>query len=124
MLSVLPDSPDSVPVSPAYPPLDPGAPLDITALLQAALTGDWSVERECDPMGEVSFVVLPIQDTDGTPSFILFEKDGLPRLAMVTDDVWEEEAGFTTWQQTIAALAMAARATTRERAGVAMVGRT
>jgi hypothetical protein len=70
---------------------------DVSALLSQALGADWTVEREIDCEGHVSIIALPEDETDGTPSFILYEKDGLARVATVKCDEWVNDWGFDSF---------------------------
>ncbi len=53
----------------------------------------WNVHREVDYQGEVSIVVLPVDDDSG-PAFVLYEKDGAARVGTVSGDEWTRDEGF------------------------------
>ena len=62
--------------------------------------------------GEVSIIVLP-DDDDSGPAFLLYEKDGLVRLGIVSGDEWINDESFFGIQAAIdAVVAKAVSATT------------
>lgn len=98
-------------VFPAAPWLTlPIAAGEVVAALSEALSPEWVVERETDYDGEVSIVAVPINDNEQTPAFMLYEKDGQARVAMIRCDEWEHDHGFTSFRQAMDAFVLEARA--------------
>jgi hypothetical protein len=90
--------------------LQPTEQGDMVAVLSAALGSDWVVERETDSEGEVSIIALPTEELNGTPAFILYEKDGKARVATIRGDEWECDHGFNGFRQGVDAIIAEARA--------------
>jgi hypothetical protein len=96
---------DFVKAGPAAPGLFQPAVVDeAIKVLSEALGIDCAVGQETDYEGEVSIVIFPIADVWGTASFILFERDGHPRVAMIRRDVWEWDQGFADLREAVNAL--------------------
>ena len=72
---------------------------DVMVWLSAGASGAWEVEQEIDPAGEVSVIVHPTYDDPALPTFVLYEKDGGARVAVVRHDVWETERVFSSCEQ-------------------------
>ena len=68
---------------------DARSSFDAGAALTSALTPAWSVERETDPWGELSIVVLPAADTTAHPSFVLYEKNGSVQVSTFLGENWQ-----------------------------------
>ena len=82
---------------------------DVVTALSDALTPTWSVEREVDPAGDLSIIVLPECDESALPGFVLYEDDGLVQVATVVGDAWKATRIFPTCQCAVAAILAAAR---------------
>jgi hypothetical protein len=78
------------------------------AELSTALGTGWSIEQQTDYMGEVAVVILPLEDDDTRPTFVLYEKGGLTRVGTVREDVWQGDRSFTTLNRAVAAIIAAA----------------
>ena len=79
------------------------SPRDVIVRLSEALGPSWTVHRETDCEGEVSIIVLPLAD-DVEPAFVLYEKEGVARVAAVAGDDWEGDQGFASFQQAVAGI--------------------
>jgi hypothetical protein len=79
-------------------------PCDVIALLSTSLMPGWEVEREIDPTGDVSIVVLSAIDDPGMPTFTLYESEGKAMVGTVIGDAWEKMHGFTNCQRAVAAI--------------------
>jgi hypothetical protein len=82
---------------------------DVVASLSAGLADAWEVERAVDPSGDVTIIILPVLDAPGMPTFMLYEEDGLARVATIRRDVWESDQAFLSCPKAVAAI-IAARA--------------
>ncbi|HEY4041363.1 MAG TPA: hypothetical protein VGM32_05900 [Rhodopila sp.] len=80
---------------------------DVVAALTASLTPSWSAEREIDPSGETSVVVLSVSDNPAHPTFVLYEEEGLVQVATVVGDCWQSRRTFRTCQRAVAAIVAA-----------------
>jgi hypothetical protein len=89
---------------------DAASPVDVVALLSASLPLGWEVEREVDPTGNISIVVLSSIDHPAMPSFILYEKEGQAIVATIRDDIWEKAQTFTSCQRAVASILAATAA--------------
>ena len=86
----------------------PARACDIHAALSSALSPDWIVQRETNPDGEMSILVMAADDeTNVLPTFMVYECDGLVQLATVQDDAWQSPSGFATPQTAVAAIVAA-----------------
>lgn len=81
---------------------------DVADVLISELTPGWTVEREVDPSGELSIVVLPMLDTAARPSFVLYEEDGLVQVSIFRGEDWQRRQSFRTCQRAVAAIIAAA----------------
>jgi hypothetical protein len=81
---------------------------DAGTALTSALTLAWSVERETDPWGELSIVVLPASDTAAHPSFVLYEENGSVQVSTFLGEDWQCRQTFQTCQRAVAAIIEAA----------------
>lgn len=83
----------------------PARPFDIHAALSEALGAGWLVQRETNPDGEVSILVMAADDeTNVLPTFMLYECDGLVQVATVQDDAWQHLSGFASAQAAVVAV--------------------
>jgi hypothetical protein len=87
---------------------DARANFDVRATLTCALTPFWTVERELDPNGDLSIVILPFSDTTVLPGFVLYEKDGLVQVSTFLGEDWQSRQAFHTCQRAVAAIVAAA----------------
>jgi hypothetical protein len=92
------------------------APRDVIVELSEALGPIWSVCRESDCEGDVSIIVLPLDD-DAAPTFVLYEKRGVACVATVSGDDWDGVQGFAGLQEAVAAIIAAASAVNTNRRG-------
>jgi hypothetical protein len=102
--SVVHVSGDSASDDNAPGPCDAMSPFDVVAALASALPSTWSVERECDPDGDLSIVVLPDRDEPAQPSFVLYEEDGLVQVGTVIGDAWHGKRTFPTCRRAVGAI--------------------
>jgi hypothetical protein len=89
---------------------------DVAAALTRALTPAWTVERETDPSGELSIVVLPAFETTPRPTFVLYEEDGLVQVSTFAGEDWQRRQSFRTCQRAVAAIVATALAPSFESA--------
>ena len=83
----------------------PACACDIHAALSRVLSPDWIVQRETNPDGEMSILVMAADDeTNVLPTFMLYECDGLVQVATVQDDAWQHLSGFASAQAAVAAI--------------------
>jgi hypothetical protein len=80
---------------------------DVVAALESALAPGWSVERETDPAGDLSIVVLPAYDDPACPAFIIYEENGFVQVATIVGDTWQGRRAFPTCQRAVAAIVAA-----------------
>jgi hypothetical protein len=80
------------------------SPCDVVALLSASLMPGWEVEREIDPTGDISIIVLSAIDDPAMPTFTLYESEGKAMVGTVTGDAWEKVHGFSNCQRAVAAI--------------------
>jgi hypothetical protein len=85
------------------------SPFDVLGALSAALSPDWSVEREVDPGGDISIIVLPTCEDPGCTAFVLYEENGFVQVATISGDSWQSRRPFPTCQRAVAAIVVAAR---------------
>ena len=79
----------------AKSPLWQAARLDDSVFeLTKALGPHWVVERWSDCGGDLSIVVFSRHDPDALTTFVLFERDGVTRVATVEDDKWTTDRKF------------------------------
>lgn len=81
---------------------------DVAATLTSALTPSWLVEREIDPDGELSIVVLPDGENSDRPTFLLYEENGLVQVSAFRGEDWQRRQAFRTCQRAVAAIIAAA----------------
>jgi hypothetical protein len=84
-------------------------PFDPVAALSAALAPVWSVEREVDPGGDISIIVLPVCDDAGSTAFVLYEEDGFAQVATISRETWQSRLTFPTCERAVAAIVTASR---------------
>jgi hypothetical protein len=78
-------------------------PRDVIVALSEALGPMWGVYRETDCEGDVSIIVLPLDD-DAKPAFVLYERGGAARVATIAGDDWEGDRGYSGFQDAVAAI--------------------
>jgi hypothetical protein len=83
------------------------SPFGVVATLSAALNPAWSVEREVDPAGDSSIIVLPACDDPAHSAFLLYEENGFVQVATISGETWTRRA-FPTCQRAVAAIVAAA----------------
>ena len=76
---------------------------DVTTVLAKALGPAWSVQRQTDCEGEVSIIVLPLDDS-AEAAFVLYERDGVVRVATIAGDDRDGDRGFSGLQAAVAAI--------------------
>jgi hypothetical protein len=81
---------------------------DVVAALASALTPAWSVEREIDPAGDLSIIVLPPYDDPAYSAFVIYEENGFVQVATIVGDAWQGRRAFPTCQRAVAAIIAAA----------------
>src|ERR1700689_4859215 len=79
-------------------------PFDVVAELSAALSPDWTVEREVDPAGDISIIVFPTCDDLERPAFVLYEDNGFVQVGTVRGDIWQGRRAFPTCRRPVAAI--------------------
>ena len=83
-------------------------PVDIQTALSEALGAGWLVQRETDPGGDMSVLVMAADDADNAlPTFMVYERDGLAQVASVQADAWHSLAGFASAHAAVAAIVSA-----------------
>jgi hypothetical protein len=87
---------------------DARASFDVGATLTCALAPRWTVERELDPCGDLSIVILPLSDTAALPTFVLYEKDGLAQVSTFLGEDWLSRQAFRTCRRAVAVIIAAA----------------
>jgi hypothetical protein len=87
---------------------DAMSPFDVAATLSAALAPAWTVEREIDPSGDLTIIVLPTGDGSIRSAFVLYEDDGRAHVGTITGEVWQSKRAFPTCQRAVAAIIAAA----------------
>jgi hypothetical protein len=80
-----------------------GSRCDVITVLSEALGPKWRICRETDYEGDVSIIVLPLDD-DVAPTFVLYEKRGVTCVATVTGDNWDGNQGFACFQEAAVAI--------------------
>jgi len=89
------------------------ATFDVVATLTSALAPAWTVEREVDPSGDLSIIVLPVVDDPSRPTFVLYEEDGLVQVSTLLGETWQNRQSFRTCQRAVAAIITAAASSRR-----------
>jgi hypothetical protein len=84
------------------------SPFNVVAALSAALAPVWSVEREVDPGGDISIIVLPACDDPASTAFVLYEENGFVQVATISGEAWQSRRAFSTCQRAVAAIVTAA----------------
>jgi hypothetical protein len=87
---------------------DARSSFDVGATLTSALMPFWTVDRECDPSGDVSIIVLPAADTPAHPSFVLYEDNAVVQVSTFIGEDWRSRRTFRTCQRAVAAIIEAA----------------
>jgi hypothetical protein len=81
---------------------------DVGATLTSALTPFWTVDREADPSGDISVIVLPAGDTAARPSFVLYEQDAAVQVSTFLGEDWRSRRTFQTCRRAVDAIIEAA----------------
>ena len=100
-------------------PLATGFTQSALTALREALSCDWVVESIMDPTGEVSLVVLAVDDDPLLPNFLLHQRNLVPHVAAIADDAWQSDQAFGSWLDAAATIVAMAR-TARPPGGTAM----
>ena len=97
---------------------------DVGNALASALAPFWTIERELDPFGDLTVIVLPVSDTDARPSFILYEADGLVQVSTFVCDDWRSRQTFRTCQRAVDAIIEAASLVRPQACQASRISRT
>jgi hypothetical protein len=81
---------------------------DVGATLKSALEPLWTVDREFDPSGDLSVIVMPVSDTATHPSFVLYEENAVVRVSTFLGDDWRNRQTFRSCQRAVDAIIEAA----------------
>jgi hypothetical protein len=81
---------------------------DVVAELSAALPPDWTVEREVDPVGDISIIAFPICNDLGSSAFVVYEDDGFVQVGTISGETWGGRRTFPTCRSAVAAIVAAA----------------
>jgi hypothetical protein len=87
---------------------DARSPFDVAATLSTALAPAWTVEREMDPSGELTIIVLPTGDGSVRSAFVLYEDNGCAHVGTIREEIWQSKRAFPTCQTAVAAIIAAA----------------
>jgi hypothetical protein len=87
---------------------DARSSFDVGAALASALMPLWTVDREVDPSGDLSVIILPVNDIAVHPSFVLYEEDAVVQVSTFLGDVWRSRQTFRTCQRAVDAIIEAA----------------
>jgi hypothetical protein len=66
------------------------------------------VEREIDPSGDITIIVLPNGDGSVRSAFVLYEDNGCANVGTVRGEVWQSKRAFSTCRHAVAAIIAAA----------------
>ena len=88
---------------------DAMSPFDVVAELSAALAPAWAVEREVDPAGDQSIIVLSVSEDPTQAAFALFEENGFVQVGTVIGDIWHRRQASPPCQRAVAAIVAACR---------------
>ena len=91
---------------------DAMSPFDVVATLSTALAPAWSVEREIDPSGDLTIIVLPTGDGSVRSAFVLYEDNGYAHVGTIRGEIWQSKRAFPTCQRAVAAIIAAATLST------------
>jgi hypothetical protein len=80
------------------------SPFDVVATLSAALAPAWTVEREIDPSGDLTIIVLPTSDASIRSAYVLYEDNGCAHVGTIRGEVWQSKRAFPTCQRAVAAI--------------------
>ena len=83
------------------------SPFDVVAVLSAKLGSSWDVEREIDPKGELSIVVLPSRFNPAGICFVFYEHNGLVHVATISGDAWTSSQEYPSCQRAVSAIVAA-----------------
>jgi hypothetical protein len=81
---------------------------DVGATLKSALAPLWTVDREFDPSGDLSVIVMSVSDTAAHPSFVLYEENAVVKVSTFLGDNWRNRQTFRTCQRAVDAIIEAA----------------
>ncbi len=96
---------------------------DVGAALASALTPFWTIERELDPFGDLTVIVLPVDDATARPCFILYEADAVVQVSTFVGDDWRCRQTFRTCQRAVDAIINAAATVSRPACQVSSTSR-
>ena len=91
---------------------DAMSPFDVVATLLAALAPAWTVEREIDPLGDLTIIVLPAGYGSARSAFVLYEDNGCAQFGTIKGEIWQSKCAFPTCQRAVAAIIAAATLST------------
>ncbi len=83
------------------------SPFDVVATLSAKLGPSWDVEREIDPKGDLSIVVLPAPFNRAGVCFVFYEHNGLAHVATISGDAWTSSQEYPSSQRAVSAIVAA-----------------
>jgi hypothetical protein len=91
---------------------DAMSPFDVVATLFAALAPTWTVEREIDPLGNLTIIALPARYGSARSAFVLYEDNGCAQFGTIKGEIWQSKCAFPTCQRAVAAIIAAATLST------------
>jgi hypothetical protein len=89
---------------------DARSSLDLCASLTSALAPFWTVDRQLDPSGELSVIILPVHDTDERLTFVVYEDNAVVQVSTFVGEEWRSRQSFRTCQRAVDAIIEAASA--------------
>lgn len=90
------------------PLCDTVLPFNVVTALSSALTPAWAVEREIDPSGDLSVIVMAARDDAVRPTFVLYEEDGLVQVSTIVDEQWQFRQTYPTCKRAVDSIVAAA----------------
>ncbi len=91
---------------------DATSPFDVAGTLSAALAPAWTVEREIDPSGDLTIIILPTGDASQRSAFVPYEDNGRAHVGTIRGEIWQSTCAFPTCQRAVAAIVAAATLST------------
>ena len=73
---------------------DAMAPFDVAGTLSAALAPAWTVEREIDPSGDLTIIILPTGDASQRSAFWTIEDNGRVHVGTIRGEIWHSTCAF------------------------------